>query len=326
MSCQANSVAVARLAGSSGISTQSNRAVGLAGQNKRIIISDTRTAGSRYIALREDGLARSRTVPLVGQTIEIAGPSQIVSTHEGAWWIMTRAEIKGFSRQPEGDNEQQANRRGGKGTRLGAGQKMRLVSEAIKQKRQIQVDYRTAKGKKRYTLAPLDVRRGQKKYKKNHFLLGYSAQEQKVRRLRMDRIVSIQVGKGTFDPEEVVARAWPGKKVQWYLPRAWGGPAQSTVRAKEILDQAAAQFEDLDWQIDRGRVQILDLAPSERRPAAARTLLRQLKEAGYEIIPDHPGETSLPFWRTMYQEGFIDDDPDTLTTREEAMAELALKR
>ncbi len=325
MSCQANSAAVAGLAGSSGISAQSNRAAGLAGQNKQIIISDPRTAGSRYIALRENGETRSQTVPLVGQTIEITGPSRIVSTPDGAWWIMTGADIKGISRQPGGGTEQQANRRSGRGARLSTGQKTRLVSEAIRQKRQIQVDYRTAKGKKRYTLAPLDVKRGQKKYKKNHFLLGYSEQEQKVRRLRMDRIVSIQVDKDTFDPEKVVARAWPKKKVQWRLPRMWGGPARSTAGAKEILDQATPQFEDLDWQIDGDRVQILDLTPSELRPGASRALLRQLKEAGYEITPDHPGEESLPFWRTMYQEGFIDDDPDTLTTREEAMAELARK-
>ena len=113
------------------------------------------------------------------------------------------------------------------------------------------------------------------------------------------------------------------------FPQSWKpcNPAtfKSAARAKEILAQAATQFEDLDWQIDHNRVQILDLSPSERRPGAARALLRQLKEAGYEITPDHPGEKSLPFWRTMYQEGFIDDDPDTLTTREEAMTELEWK-
>jgi hypothetical protein len=298
---------------------------GLAGKNKQIIISDPRTAGSRYIALRENGLARSRTVPLAGQIIKIAGPSQIVSTPDGAWWIQTGADIEGLSRKSEDKKDQQVDRMDGQVVRLGIGRKTRLVSEAIRQKRQIQVNYRTAKGKKRYTLAPLDVKRGQKKYKKNHFLLGYSEQEQKVRRLRMDRIVSIQVDKSTFDPEKIISRAWPGKKVQWHLPRAWDGTPKAATGAKEILDEASAQFEDLDWQLDGDRVQILDLTPSEHRPGASRTLLRRLKESGYEITPNHPGEKTLPFWQTMYQEGFIDDDPDTLTTREEAMAELAKK-
>ncbi len=314
MSCQTKTTAVSRVAQKSGIAGQSNLAAGLTGQNKQIMISDVRYANGsgRYIVIREGSRESGRMVPLKGQTIDITGPSQIVSTPDGAWWITTPASIEGLF----GNGGQQTAQK----RRSGSGQKTRLVSEAIRQKKQIQIDYRTAKGKQRYTLVPLDVRPGQKKYKNHRFLIGYSEQERKVRRLRLDRVTSIKVSQAAFNPEEASAKLGPDKKKrEWYLPREWA--AKSTESAEKILNQASTQFEALDWQIDDNLVRILDLNPG-RRPGAARAVLKQLKDAGYKISPDHPSKSTLPFWRTMYQEGFIDDRPDTLPTREEAMAEL----
>ncbi len=81
------------------------------------------------------------------------------------------------------------------------------------------------------------------------------------------------------------------------------------------MKQAGSQFETLDWQQEGNQVKILELDPG-RRPGAARAVLKQLKDSGYEIRPDHPTENTLPFWQTMYDEGFIDVQPETLTTQE----------
>ena len=49
-----------------------------------------------------------------------------------------------------------------------------------------------------------------------------------------------------------------------------------------------------------------------------RGLLQELKGAGATVTLDHPTEDALPFWRKMYAEGLISEDPDRFQTYEEA--------
>lgn len=324
MSCQAKANTVARAAGQNGTSAQANLAAGLAAQNKQIIISDVRYDGKgRYLVIRKKG-QRSRTVPLQGQTINISGPVQLVSTPDGAWWINTSARIEGVE---GGSNDQKAekvlqNRQKDKLTVGSVGQKTRLLSEAIRHKRQIEVEYRTSKSKQRHTLIPLDVRPGQKQYKNRRFLIAYAEAEGKMRRLRLELVTAIKVSQVAFDPEAIRAKARPKSQRTWHLPREWA--AKSGQSAAAILKAASTQFETLDWQLeeDSSVVRILDLDPG-RRPGAARAVLKQVKDAGYKLKLDHPAKSTLPFWQTMYQEGFIDEKPDRLPTREDAMAQWA---
>ncbi len=307
MSCLTNTAAAAGMASKNAISPAANMAGGLAGQNKQIMVSDVRQGGGRYIVIRAEGQQRCQMIPLVGQTLDLPGPSQIVSTAEGVWWIKTQANINWAAKSDQKKDD--------KPTTVSIGQKTRLVSEAIRQKRQIQVDYRTVKGRQRYTLAPLDVRPGQKKYKDRRFLVGYSEADQRVRRLRLDRVTALEVTKNSFSPKAISAKAGLSEKTtSWHLPRQWG--AKSRVSATKIMEQAGSQFETLDWQLEGNQVKILELDPGHR-PRAARAVLERLKNAGYEITPDHPAENTLPFWQTMYDEGFIDVQPETLATREQ---------
>jgi hypothetical protein len=94
-------------------------------------------------------------------------------------------------------------------------------------------------------------------------------------------------------------------------------------KARTILARAAkADFKALEYDIDQdaGQVWIGRMESAQPGQGAARRLLEQLKAAGYSVIPEYPDEAALPFWRKMYAEGLIAEDPDSLE-RAEALAE-----
>lgn len=59
-------------------------------------------------------------------------------------------------------------------------------------------------------------------------------------------------------------------------------------------------------------ISILNLRTVHRQVGIAREFLRLLKAHGLFIHVDHPVRDALPFWRKMWREGLIDDDPDEL--------------
>ncbi|MCP4362718.1 MAG: WYL domain-containing protein [Chloroflexi bacterium] len=211
MSCTKNAKAAAGTATKNGIPGQSNKVLGLAGQSKQIIISDPQGVDkTRYIVVKNGG--NSRMTPLDGQMIKIDGPAQIVSTAKGTWWIETGSELKTEAPTPK----QQPPEPG-----AAVVKKTKQIHEAVKQRRQIQVSYRTAKGRKQQTLAPLDVENDRKTGKR--YLWGYADGKPGMMRLSLDKISAVKPADKDFDPEQVMDRAWGGKKVEiaWNLPRAW---------------------------------------------------------------------------------------------------------
>jgi DNA-directed RNA polymerase subunit alpha len=105
--------------------------------------------------------------------------------------------------------------------------------------------------------------------------------------------------------------------------RAVLGRLRVGAKARTILARAArADFKALEYDIDQdaGQVWIGRMESAQPGQGAARRLLEQLKAAGYSVIPEYPDEAALPFWRKMYAEGLIAEDPDSLE-RAEALAE-----
>jgi len=99
-------------------------------------------------------------------------------------------------------------------------------------------------------------------------------------------------------------------------------------KAEAVLQRAvdAGGFRKLEWEIDDGIAYIHNIEAAEQGQGAGRQLLQQIKEAGFEAAPDHPRQAALPFWRKMYTESLRADDPDSLETWEEAMADLEGER
>jgi hypothetical protein len=87
---------------------------------------------------------------------------------------------------------------------------------------------------------------------------------------------------------------------------------------KKLIDGGINWDEDIDAEYISLQ-NILSLKPNQGN---MRKFLKELKKAGYSDIElDHPRETALPFWKKMYKEGLITDNPFHLETWEEATNE-----
>lgn len=174
---------------------------------------------------------------LSGGEVKIEGPSRVVSRpgQSPAVWIETRAPVK-VRLAEVGRSNQESGRPNGKETlaptlpakRLAQAERqltaanVKQFHEAIRQKRQVSVRYRSPRGMRKYTLIPLDVKGGRTgQTKKNRYMWGYSEKAQGVLCLRLDRVAGVEpLEETSFEPGEL-AEVWSGKTVQWNLPRAW---------------------------------------------------------------------------------------------------------
>lgn len=168
---------------------------------------------------------------LSGGEVKIEGPSRVVSRpgQSPAVWIETRSPVK-VRLADVGRSNQESGRPNGKEALAPALRAKRQLTaanvkqfhEAIRQKRQVSVRYRSPKGMRKYTLIPLDVKGGRTgQTKKNRYMWGYSEKAQGVLCLRLDRVAGVEpLEETSFEPGEL-AKVWSGKTVQWNLPRAW---------------------------------------------------------------------------------------------------------
>lgn len=97
------------------------------------------------------------------------------------------------------------------------------VKEAIRQKRKIFIRYRPEgeTGEQIYSAAPLDITPGSSQTTKTHdYLLVHSDEHDSTLRLRMDRVLGVELSEETFDPAEAI-KGWKDKAPKWNLPRDW---------------------------------------------------------------------------------------------------------
>jgi hypothetical protein len=180
-----------------------------------------------------------------GYVVDIAGPSVVISVtgEDGrpVVWIETHSPLEVLPKaefyqgyKPGGDNRQEAapptnkvstpqkeEQEPSPVSRAAISENARQFWQAIKQQRKVQVQYRSPKGRQRYTLIPLDIKPGRTaNTKKRRYMWGYSESSQGVLCLRLDKVTKVKSLDETFEPD-IVARAWDGKQVKWNLPRKW---------------------------------------------------------------------------------------------------------
>lgn len=161
---------------------------------------------------------------LSGGEVKIEGPSRVVSRpgQSPAVWIETRSPVKVRLAEVERPNGTERPEPSLRAKRQLTAANVKQFHEAIRQKRQVSVRYRSPKGMRKYTLIPLDVKGGRSgQTKKNRYMWGYSKKAQGVLCLRLDRVAGVEpLEETSFEPGEL-AKVWSGKTVQWNLPRAW---------------------------------------------------------------------------------------------------------
>jgi len=96
-----------------------------------------------------------------------------------------------------------------------------------------------------------------------------------------------------------------------------------TKKASDIFDKYLKKgliTDEIDYNDDDpGQVSIKFIVSTKPKQGNIRNLLKELKQAGYEIFLDHPRVDALPFWKKMYREKLINDNPDYLETWEGAL-------
>jgi len=97
------------------------------------------------------------------------------------------------------------------------------VKDAIREKRKCYVRYKRDPEKpvEKYLVAPLDIKPGETPATQtSDYLWVHSYETKGTRRLRLDRVMRVNVTEETFDPAKVMA-GWKDKETQWNLPREW---------------------------------------------------------------------------------------------------------
>jgi predicted DNA-binding transcriptional regulator YafY len=93
--------------------------------------------------------------------------------------------------------------------------------QAIRQKRQVSIRYRSPAGLRKYTLIPLDVKGGSSPAnKRRRYMWGYFEKRRRPLCFHLEKVSGVEMRPETFDPVEL-AKTWQGKKVQFNLPRDW---------------------------------------------------------------------------------------------------------
>lgn len=244
MTCATNSSKVTQTAGQNGITPASSRAgyaLG-AGRRKQIhICPDMPFSEVAPLTIS----ARGKQIP--GYGVDIAGPSVVISAagEDGrpVVWIETRSPLEVLPKaefhqkhKPDGNNRQGSvtaapikkvampQKEGPEPlpvSRATISGNARQFWQAIKQQRKVQVQYRSPRGQRRYTLVPLDIKPGRTaNTRKRRYMWAYSESSQGVLCLRLDKVIGVKPLAETFDPD-TVAQAWDGKQVKWNLPREW---------------------------------------------------------------------------------------------------------
>ena len=96
------------------------------------------------------------------------------------------------------------------------------VQDAIQGKRKCYVRYKRdlEKPVEKYMVAPLDIKPGETPATRNlDYLWVHSYETNGTRRLRLDRVMKVDVTEETFDPVEVMA-GWK-KTPEWNVAREW---------------------------------------------------------------------------------------------------------
>jgi len=97
------------------------------------------------------------------------------------------------------------------------------VKDAIQNKRKCYVRYKRDPEKpvEKYLVAPLDIKPGETPAtQSNDYLWVHSYETGGTRRLRLDRVMKVDVTEETFDPAEVMA-SWKDKEPEWNVAREW---------------------------------------------------------------------------------------------------------
>ena len=98
---------------------------------------------------------------------------------------------------------------------------MERVREAIRQKRKVFIRYRPEgqAGERTYSAAPMDIAPGKTlPTKANDYLWIHSDEHDSTIRLRMDRVLGVELSEETFDPAEIM-KSWKSESPEWNLPR-----------------------------------------------------------------------------------------------------------
>ncbi len=97
------------------------------------------------------------------------------------------------------------------------------VKDAIQNKRKCYVRYKRDPEKpvEKYLVAPLDIKPGETPAtQSNDYLWVHSYETGGTRRLRLDRVMKVDVTEETFDPAEVMVD-WKNKEPEWNVAREW---------------------------------------------------------------------------------------------------------
>lgn len=87
--------------------------------------------------------------------------------------------------------------------------------------------------------------------------------------------------------------------------------------AVNVLKKArtSKRFKEIEWQInenDNYQLTIRHIETAHKGRGHARMLLQELQGTGIEVSIVRPPRNTLPFWRKMYKEGLIVNDPDAI--------------
>jgi len=97
------------------------------------------------------------------------------------------------------------------------------VKDAIREKRKCYVRYKRDPEKpvEKYLVAPLDIKPGETPATQaNDYVWVHSYETGGTRRLRLDRVMKVDVTGETFDPAELM-KDWKDKVPEWNVPREW---------------------------------------------------------------------------------------------------------
>ena len=68
--------------------------------------------------------------------------------------------------------------------------------------------------------------------------------------------------------------------------------------------------------LNDSEISIVNIHSTKQRNGVGRAFLQALKLMGVSVHVLHPMNEAMPFWRKMWDEGLINDDPDQETTWE----------